>query len=123
VDTTLALQYETELWASGMENSAQNKQDLPNRLELLTTYQKSWEDLNFPHYEKISILRGGVWELFGGVLAQKGLKKDIFFYTLPSSIRGISKASWIINRPDFFVRDFSFDNSQDLVVMVDSPIW
>ena len=65
---------------------------------------------------------GGLWELYGGVLAQ-GHHSGITFRRLPSTYRSIEPAEWSIDDISHPLRDFGMDPAQDLLVLVESPRW
>ena len=61
---------------------------------------------------------GGMWDLYGGVWGHDTERRNVFeFYQLPSEIRKIPLRRWQLAL-DVRPRDFSFDPSQDLLVLV-----
>lgn len=88
--------------------------------EILTRHiraTKKWpEDLLTK--QTIPLLEGPLWELCGGVLAQSDGRRDLDFWQLPSTIRGIPAKEWGVD-VDFDIADFTLDPSQDLLVAVD----
>lgn len=64
--------------------------------------------------------KGGVWELYGGVLAQafSGHRK-LGFTQLPSVIRGIEEKQWVIEDVGVKIRDFGMDPAQDLLIVLE----
>jgi hypothetical protein len=123
IDETAILQYTTELYASGTENCVLHKRNVADRVEKLKAFQKLWDDLSFHEHYEITMKRGGVWELYGSVLSQKSSKAEFHFHRLPSSIRGIPQKQWTISRRSFGVRDYTIDPSQDLIVLIQNPVW
>ena len=65
------------------------------------------------------MLDGGVWELYGGVLAQAIDDSTLSFTQLPSEIRGIPSKSWVVKSLPGPIRDFVMDPSQDLLVIAE----
>ncbi|KAH6916880.1 hypothetical protein BKA70DRAFT_1250852 [Coprinopsis sp. MPI-PUGE-AT-0042] len=123
IDETAILQYATELYASGTENCVLHKRNVANRVEKLRAFQKHWDDLSFHEHYEITMKNGGVWELYGSVLSQKSSNAEFHFHRLPSSIRGIPKKEWKLSRRCFDVRDYTIDPSQDLLVLIQAPVW
>ncbi|TFK30802.1 hypothetical protein FA15DRAFT_677031 [Coprinopsis marcescibilis] len=123
VDTTAILQYAIELHACGAVNASSSRLDIATRLKRIQAFQKSWGELTFKTKSTIKMSRGGLWELFGGVLAQKTQKgrSGFDFYRFPSSIRGIEEKKWNVPSPGFPVRDFCMDPGQDLLVLLQTP--
>ncbi|EAU92699.2 hypothetical protein CC1G_01744 [Coprinopsis cinerea okayama7 len=123
VDSTSVLQYKIELYATGTESSILDNRNVASRLEKLKSYDKGWAQLAFSARDNIPMKRGGVWELYGGVLAQNSRMGTFYFNRLPSTIRGIKAKAWTMEPPSFQVRDFGMDPSQDLLVMIERPKW
>jgi hypothetical protein len=69
------------------------------------------------------MLPGGIWELYGGVLAQKGPDGSVTFRQLPSHCRIIKEREWSVKDFGFNIRDLGMDPSQDLLVLIESPQW
>jgi hypothetical protein len=92
------------------------------RLEKLREYQTAWRDLRISSKETVSMLRGQVWELYGGVFAQ-GLPthRGIRFWQLPGEIRGVEKKEWEHEDLGLNIRDFGMDPAQDLLVLLERP--
>jgi hypothetical protein len=67
------------------------------------------------------MLTGRIWELYGGVLAQATGRNLLSFRQLPSHFRGIEEKTWTVDISQSGVRDFTFDNSQDLLVIAEKP--
>lgn len=66
------------------------------------------------------MLRGGVWELYGGVLAQARSRDTLVFRQIPSKIKGLQEREWECVY-DFAVRDFGMDPAQDLLASIELP--
>ena len=66
---------------------------------------------------------GGLWELYGGVLAQSTEEGTLTFIQLPSDLRSIEEEVWTLGNFGLVVRDFGMDPSQDLLVLIQSPDW
>ena len=69
----------------------------------------------------IDMLRGGVWELYGGVLAQSKGRNTLVFDQLPSEIRNIQEDRWELV-PDGLksIRDFAMEPACNLLVIIES---
>ena len=91
------------------------------RLDRLQRHQAAWKDLNWSEYKTVNMLAGHIWELFGGVLAQATGTDLLTFRQLPSHHRGIEEKIWTVDISRLNVRDFTFDPSQDLLVVAEKP--
>lgn len=67
------------------------------------------------------MLRGNLWELYGGILAQSDINDTICFRRLPSRIRGIEETVWSVSTSGLDLRDFTLDPAQDLLVLIARP--
>jgi len=66
---------------------------------------------------------GGLWELYGGVLAQQEADGVFHFLRLPSDLRGIEERRWsVAPRGHIAVRDFGIEPSQDSLALVESHV-
>lgn len=121
---TASLQYIIELAVAKQINGPPSAVSSSRRLELLKNYQSAWKNLKWSREVKIPIESGGLWELYGGVLAQNRADGAIVFHQLPSDLRSIDARTWTLG-PDFgmMIRDFAMDPSQDLLVLIESPDW
>ena len=63
--------------------------------------------------------RGGVWELYGGVLAQAEGESKLVCAQLPSVIRRIEEKEWTIEDVGVKIRDFGMDPAQDLLIIIE----
>ena len=63
--------------------------------------------------------QGGVWELYGNVLAQAQGERTLHFKQIPSAIRGIQGTEWTIPDVGCKMRDFGMDPAQDLLVVIE----
>lgn len=61
---------------------------------------------------------GGLWELYGNVLAQRRSDNSYKFIGLRSCSRDIDERTWELQPVDVDARDFGLDESQDLFVLV-----
>lgn len=121
---TASLQYIIELALAKQIDGPLSTAPSSGRLELLKNHQSAWENLEWSREVKIPMENGGLWELYGGVLAQSKDDGAIVFHQLPSDLRSIDAKTWTVG-PDFgmIVRDFAMDSSQDLLVLIESPDW
>ncbi|KAF8634482.1 hypothetical protein AX15_000921 [Amanita polypyramis BW_CC] len=91
---------------------------------MLRLYQNRWSDLHWTHERRLRMLRGGLWELYGNVLAQNSADKSaLHFKQLPSQSRGIQEKDWSVDVKQFQVKDFTMDPAQDLLVILELPRW
>lgn len=124
------VQYHIELGVAGMVDGAPFPRapfSTAERLRRLRLYQSRWTHLKHAREQTVRHVRGGVWELTQGVLAQgistPGVEpaevRKLFFTRLPSSARAESRTrEWSHSGYEFAVRDFTMDPSQDLLVLV-----
>ncbi|KAF5312727.1 hypothetical protein D9619_002879 [Psilocybe cf. subviscida] len=121
IDGTAALQYTIELAVSGQRNNCHYDpvDSSKEKLDRLKKHQEAWKELKWSRDLKIPMSSGGLWEIYGGVLAQNTEQGEIQFYQLPSDLRGIEEKRWTLPGDfGFVVRDFSMDPGQDLLVLV-----
>ena len=66
------------------------------------------------------MLDGGVWELYGGVLARARGRHTFAFTRLPAEIRGITEREWELS-PDgiYAIRDFTMEPAFNLLVIIE----
>lgn len=93
------------------------------RLKLLQEHQVSWDRLSWSREVKIPMRQGGLWELYGGVLAQSTEEDTIIFNQLPSDLRSIEEREWTLGDFGMTVCDFAMDPSQNLLVLIENPDW
>ena len=121
---TANLQLTIELYAAGQEKGPSNPESMPaDQLDALKKHETAWDELKWSKEERIPFLNGGLWELYGGVLAQNDSPGAITFRRLPSMCRSIEEAEWTINGFGYPIRDFGMDPAQDLLVLVETPRW
>ncbi|KZT05998.1 uncharacterized protein LAESUDRAFT_680684 [Laetiporus sulphureus 93-53] len=121
VKTAALLQYKVDLAVAGMEDGPPSIESPAERLQLLKKHQEAWRSLNFKDDKIIPMLKGEVWELYGGVLAQARSSNTLSFRQLPSIMRGIEEKEWVVEAMGFEIRDFTMDPSQDLLVVIQKP--
>ena len=91
---------------------------------MLVRHQQGWADLQWTKEQRLKMLHGGLWELYGNVLAQNTSDKStICFKQLPSQSRNIEERDWSVNVREFRVRDFGIDPAQNLLIIVEEPRW
>ena len=118
------MQYTFELAAAGQVNGPESSAaSSASRLEALKKHQSSWDNLKWSRELCIPMESGGLWELYGGVLAQSTAEGTLTFLQLPSDLRSIEEKVWTLGKFGFVVRDFGMDPSQDLLVLIQSPDW
>ncbi|KAI0325496.1 hypothetical protein GY45DRAFT_1374683 [Cubamyces sp. BRFM 1775] len=122
MDNDVRLQYKVELAAAGMEDGQYSTLSAAERLRMLKARQEAMDKLAWTSREEIPMLQGGVWELYGGVLAQGEGSRTLVFKQLPSSLRGIEGREWRIEDVGVHIRDFGMDPAQDLLVVVENRV-
>lgn len=119
VDESTALQYIITLASAGACNNPLDSSSTSEKLSSLRRYDDAWRTLTYTDHTVLPMPTGSLWELYGGVWAHSVGKKDIHFIQLPSQLRGIEKRDWTLSF-DFPMRDFTFDPSQDLLVVMEA---
>jgi hypothetical protein len=120
---TADLQLIIELHAAGQEKGPTNPKSNPaGQLDALKQREAAWDKLKWSKEERVPMLNGGLWELYGGVLAQSD-GPDITFRRLPSIHRSIEEAKWTVGGFGHPFRDFGMDPAQDLLILLESPRW
>ncbi|THG94950.1 hypothetical protein EW026_g6612 [Hermanssonia centrifuga] len=112
--------YKEELAAAGMEDGPPSALMSIDRLKCILEYQLAWRELEWRSEKLVPMLPGGVWELYGGILAQAKDRQTLVFRQLPSEIRGIEEKQWEGNI-GVMIRDFGMDPSQDLLAVIENP--
>ena len=112
------LTYKIELFASYMEDNEHSSMDAVGRLNLLREFNRVWNDMEWPSSGSIPMSDGQCWEFSGGILAQSTHENQLTFVQLPCKLKGIPERRWSVPF-DFRIRDFTLDNSQDLVVLLE----
>lgn len=124
IASTATLQLIIELHAAGQENGPSNPEVSPaDRLDALRKREAAWDKLQWSKEERMPMLNGTLWELYGGVFAQSDGLDSIKFRRLPSIYRSIDEAEWTIGDFGHPLRDFGMDPAQDLLVLVESHRW
>ncbi|KAG7099024.1 hypothetical protein E1B28_000907 [Marasmius oreades] len=119
-----ALQYTLELAITGNEDGKLSDLPVAEKLSALRKHQRAWDRLKWNRELRHAMAGGGLWELFGNVLAQQDLMGGLIFRQLPSQYRRIEDKEWRVKPdPQLKVRDFGIDPSQDLLVLVEAPRW
>ncbi|KAK7059119.1 Amino-acid acetyltransferase, mitochondrial [Paramarasmius palmivorus] len=125
IDETSSLQYIIELSISLKQDGEHSTLPTVDKLKALRNHQRAWDRLEWKYdsNKSIPMAGGGLWELFGNVLAQQDVEGWLMFRQLPSRYRGIEEREWKV-KPDISrVRDFGIDPSQDLLVLIEAPRW
>ncbi|KIL71782.1 hypothetical protein M378DRAFT_155391 [Amanita muscaria Koide BX008] len=121
IDSTPNLQYAIELLIAGQEDGGHYQ--LCIRREMLKQHQQRWANLQWTKEQRIQMFHGGLWELYGNLLAQNTSDKStVHFWQLPSQTRGIEEKNWTVDIKEFRVRDFGIDPGQDLLVILEEPL-
>ncbi|KAA1467899.1 hypothetical protein DENSPDRAFT_770219 [Dentipellis sp. KUC8613] len=112
VKKTSALQYRLQLAASGEHDGPNSSLSAAERLNTLRKYNDTWRKMEWTNSTSERISAGGLYELYGNILAQNLDRHRITFKQLPSEIRRIEERNWVLNF-DFHIRDFGIDPAQD----------
>jgi hypothetical protein len=120
---TASLQLIIELYAAGLEGPTNAETKSADQLHVLKIRESAWDELKWSKEERVQMLGGHLWELYGGVFAQSDVPNTITFRRLPSKYRSIDEAEWTIGNFGHPIRDFGMDPAQDLLVLVESPRW
>ncbi|KAI0631501.1 hypothetical protein C8Q77DRAFT_140759 [Trametes polyzona] len=120
IDQDVRFQYRIELAVAGMEDGPSSGMTASERLRKLRARQEAWNKLQWTAREEVNMLQGGVWELYGGVLAQGEGLRTLVFKQLPSNIRGIEGREWRIEDVGVNIRDFGMDPAQDLLIIIEN---
>jgi hypothetical protein len=90
--------------------------------KMLEQYQNGWVDLKWATELRVGSPRG-LWELQGNIFARHtSAASTIHFKQLPSESRNIKERDWVVNIRVAQVDDFNMDPTQDLLVIVESPV-
>lgn len=101
-----------------MEDNEHSSMDTVTRLDLLRKYNRAWNNMAWTSSGFIPKHNGHCWEFSGGILAQSTHENEIFFVQLPCKLKNVAERRWTVPF-DFTFRDFTLDNSQDLVVLLE----
>lgn len=120
ISTSVECQYNLELAVAGMEDGPHGALLRSDRLQRLREHQTAWRSLRWKSEKTLPMLDGGVWELYGGVLARARGRDTLVFTRLPAEIRGISERQWELT-PDGMhaIRDFAMEPAYGLLVMIE----
>jgi hypothetical protein len=118
ISGTTQLVYKIELFASHLEDGNHLSLDTVGRLKALREYNRVWNDMIWTHNATVPMREGQCWELSGGILAQSTSQNEISCVQLPCKVKGIPEKRWTTPF-DFRIRDFTLDNSQDLIVLLE----
>ncbi|KAF9078284.1 hypothetical protein BDP27DRAFT_1280739 [Rhodocollybia butyracea] len=123
IQETTILTYAIELAVSGQQDGVSSKLPVTEKLTLLRNRQSCWNVLKWSSQTQYPMQNhgGGLWELFGDVLAQHRHDKSFIFVQLPGYHRGIPERQWVVKPEVPDVRDFTMEPSQDLLVILETP--
>lgn len=119
MDQSPQCQYKFDLLSAGLEDGPTPIPSISDRRTILKHYADNWDNLKWTELSSVRMERGGLWELFGGVLAQNTPSRAFTFTRLPGLTRGIQEKTWTAEKPSFRVRDFGMDPAQDLWVVIE----
>lgn len=81
-------------------------------------YERAWRNLEYSSHIKYPSAGGNLWELYNGVWGHNTVEDNVFeFIRLPSELRKIPERRWEVAL-DIIPRDFTFEPSHDLLVLV-----
>ncbi|KAF8134942.1 hypothetical protein EV363DRAFT_1322083, partial [Boletus edulis] len=118
ISGSVHLVYKIKLFASYMEDNEDSAMDTVSRLNLLQEYSRKWNDMEWSSSGSIPMVDGHCWEFSGGILAQSTYENTLSLVQLPCKLKGIPEQRWSVPF-DFRIRDFTLDNSQDLIVLLE----
>ncbi|KIK99991.1 hypothetical protein PAXRUDRAFT_822178 [Paxillus rubicundulus Ve08.2h10] len=118
ISRTTHLVYKIELFASHLEDGNHSSLDTVSRLKALREYNRAWNDMKWTHNATVPMRDGRCWELSGGILAQATFQNEILSIQLPCKVKGIPEKRWTVPF-DFTIRDFTSDNSQGLLALIE----
>lgn len=122
IDSSAHFRWKTELLIAGKESCG--NYPLAARRKMLEQHQDGWSYLRWTKELRLVAMNGGFWELQGNVLAQNTPDMSaIHFNRLPSQSCNIEEKEWIVDIRGMRMADFSIDPAQDLLVIVQLPIW
>ncbi|PIL28992.1 hypothetical protein GSI_09039 [Ganoderma sinense ZZ0214-1] len=119
IDKDVRAQYKIELAVAGMTDGPPSTLTPAERLTILRARQDAWDNLVWTAKDDVTMHQGGVWELYGNVLAQAQGDRTLHFKQIPSQIRGIRGTEWTIPNVGCKIRDFGMDPAQDLLVVIE----
>ncbi|KAM5545949.1 hypothetical protein V8D89_000075 [Ganoderma adspersum] len=119
IDEDVRAQYKVELAVAGMTDGPPSTLTPAERLSILRARQDAWDNLVWTTRHDVTMHQGGVWELYGNVLAQAQGERTLHFTQIPSTIRGIKGTEWTVPDVGCKIRDFGMDPAQDLLVVIE----
>jgi hypothetical protein len=123
IKSSAECQYTIELASAGMEDGPPSHILRAERLQRLREYKTAWHSLKWRTDKSIDMLDGGVWELYGGVLAHARTHHTLEFNQLPSQIRGITEKRWEVTpRHLAAIRDFAMEPACELLVLIEAAM-
>lgn len=122
IDGSSASMYDLELAKHGLQGHHDVAASV-HKLERLRKFADGWGYVRNMHDHTVDILPGGLWELFGNHLAQHDGHRNIVLTRLPSPSLSIEEKTWTVPLGGFRVRDFGMDPSQNLLILIENPLW
>ncbi|KIY63757.1 hypothetical protein CYLTODRAFT_425829 [Cylindrobasidium torrendii FP15055 ss-10] len=127
IDNSKTLSYQRKLAQSGLvQNGVAFPTVAAERLACLDKYINSslFQLKNGPEVidDETPMMGMNLWEFFGNVLAQQS-GEGITFKRFRSSLTGTPERMWTAKPNIHRVRDFGMEPSQDLLVLIQAPIW
>lgn len=115
-------QYKVQLALCGMEDSVDCALSTVDRLARLNDYKRDWDGFGWSSILDIPRRIGepGQWELLGGVFGRATKAGAISMTQIPSRVLGIPPKSWVVDELPFTINDYTFDPSQNLLVIIES---
>ncbi|KAH9962343.1 hypothetical protein BC827DRAFT_1197761 [Russula dissimulans] len=130
VDTSSALRYCIELYATGMCDGSSSHVGPAERLDRLRRSQTSWKSTSwyqpacFPYSEKISpflMAQSGNLMMFHTFISENRIG-DLLLLRFPSELRGISEQQWYLDLSGDNIESVCIDDSQDLLIFFSLPL-
>ena len=118
IDAVTQCQYTLALAGAGLEDVPSSTWSTADKMDAVRRYEQAWRKLEYTSHKVFPSVTGGLWELYNGVWGHDTEEDNIFeFIQLPSEIRGIPERRWRVVL-DVAPRDFTFEPSHDLLVVV-----
>ncbi|KAI0690126.1 hypothetical protein BC835DRAFT_203177 [Cytidiella melzeri] len=129
IDETILLQTQTECELANVTiNPSRRAVPLANALQSLKEHQEAWRTLRWTN--DMSVLMQVESEEHDihvqgrdcGILGQVTADNRLVFTQIPSKVRGIEKRTWTLDNFTFPIADFTLDEREDLLVMVENVL-
>ena len=112
------IQHELDLYATGLEPNRATVVTVADSIKALGEYRSRWKDFNIDpeHLELTARISSSDREATAGGVYGVATEREIQFFTLPSSLRGIQPKRQSVSL-DFNIFNFAFHPHADVVVV------